>query len=200
MVRKNNPEQTRTQILEMACMLIHQHGFKGMRIDEVAEKTELTKGAIYYHFPNKKALGYAVIDDLLRQQFKAFWSDSLQQPGLPVEVISASFKNMGQNVDECDLEVGCPLTNLGSEMSFEDEGFRLRINKVFDEWAESIEALLEKGKQDGNVREDVDPKKTSQFLVASFQGIQCSAKHCKDLNRFSDGLDYICKLVNSLSA
>ena len=52
MVRKNNPEQTRTQILEMACMLIHQHGFKGMRIDEVAEKTELTKGAIYYHFPN----------------------------------------------------------------------------------------------------------------------------------------------------
>ena len=199
MVRKNNPEQTRMQILDMACTLIHQHGYKGMRIDEVAEKTGLTKGAIYYHFPNKQALGYAVVDELLNQQFKSFWNDSLQQPGSPLNVISSSFESMGQNVEECDVEIGCPLTNIGSEMSFEDEGFRLRINRVFDEWSENIEALLEKGKQEGSVKKEVDPKKTAQFLVASFQGIQCSAKHCKDLTRFTDGVAYISQLVRDLA-
>lgn len=200
MVRKNNPTQTRKEILEMAATLIHQHGYKGMRIDEVVEQTGLTKGAIYYHFPNKQALGYAVVDDILGNQFKAFWSESLSQPGSVIEVLAKSFENMSDGLEQCDLEVGCPLTNIGSEMSFEDEGFRLRIIQIFDDWTDGIEALILKGIESGEVRQDVDAKKTAQFIVASFQGIQCCAKQTKDQSRFDDGIAYLVGIIRGLAA
>ncbi len=199
MVRKNNPTQTRKEILEMAATLIHQHGYKGMRVDEVVEKTGLTKGAIYYHFPNKQALGYAVVDDILGCQFKEFWSESLAQPGNVIDVLAQSFQNMCEGLEQCDLEVGCPLTNIGSEMSFEDEGFRLRIIQIFDDWTDGIEELISKGIESGEVRPDVDAKKTAQFLVASFQGIQCCAKQTKDQSRFDDGIHYLVGIVRNLA-
>ena len=34
-----------------------------MRLDDVVAATGLTKGALYHHFPNKQALGYAVVDE-----------------------------------------------------------------------------------------------------------------------------------------
>lgn len=199
MVRKNNPTQTRKEILEMAALLIHQHGYKGMRVDEVVEKTGLTKGAIYYHFPNKQALGYAVVDDVLRKEFNTFWKQALEKPGNSIEVLAASFENMGKDLEQCDLEVGCPLTNIGSEMSFEDEGFRIRINRVFDDWTDGIVSLLTDGIEKGEVKPDINPKQTAQFIVSSFQGIQCCAKQSKDQSRFDDGVSYLINIIKDLA-
>lgn len=200
MVRKKNPEQTRQQILEMAGDLIHQHGFKGMRVDEIAEKTGLTKGAIYHHFPNKQALGYSVVDELFNKMFNQYWDEMLAGDGLPLEVIASSFECMGNTICKSEVEIGCPLINLGSEMSFEDEGFRTRINKVFDEWTSQLEDLLIKGIEQGNIRSDVDAKKTASFLVASFQGIQCSSKYGKNLQGFKNGLEYLSSIVRGLAS
>ena len=200
MVRKKNPEQTRQQILEMAGDLIHQHGFKGMRVDEIAEKTGLTKGAIYHHFPNKQALGYAVVDELYNKMFNQYWDELLAGEGLPLEVIASSFECMGNTVCESEVEIGCPLINLGSEMSFEDEGFRIRINKVFDGWTSQLEDLLIKGIEQGTIKPEVDAKKTANFLVASFQGIQCNSKYGKNLQRLKDGLEYLSSIVRGLAS
>ena len=79
MVRKKNPEQTRQQILEVTADLLHKHGFKGLRVDEVVEKTGLTKGAIYHHFPNKQALGYAVVDELFHKMFLEHWNELISK-------------------------------------------------------------------------------------------------------------------------
>jgi TetR/AcrR family transcriptional repressor of nem operon len=198
MVRKKNPEKTRQQIIEMAGDLIHKHGFKGMRVDEIAEKTGLTKGAIYHHFPNKQALGYAVVDELFYKMFNQYWGELLKSKGPPLEVIASSFNCMGNNMCESDVEIGCPLINLGSEMSFEDEGFRIRINKVFDEWSDQLEALLKTGIEQGSIKADIDVRKTANFLVASFQGIQCNSKYTKSLEKFRDGLEYLSTIVMGL--
>lgn len=199
MVRKKNPEQTRQQILEMAGGLIHQHGFKGMRVDEIANKTGLTKGAIYHHFPNKLALGYAVVDELFNKMFHQHWDEMLAGEGLPLEVIASSFECMGSNICESEVEIGCPLINLGSEMSYEDEGFRTRINRVFEEWTTQLEGMLLKGIEQGSIKSGVDAKKTASFLVASFQGIQCNSKYGKNLKGFKDGLEYLSSIVRGLA-
>ena len=45
-----NPDQTRARLLEAAFEEIYQHGFQGMRVDEILERTGLKKGAFYHHF------------------------------------------------------------------------------------------------------------------------------------------------------
>lgn len=44
------------QILEAARELFFQQGFESTTIDEIADRTELSKGAIYLHFPSKEEI------------------------------------------------------------------------------------------------------------------------------------------------
>lgn len=199
MVRKKNPTHTRQQILEVTGDLIRRHGYKGLRVDEVVEKTGLTKGAIYHHFPNKQALGYAVVDELFHKMFIQHWNELLNSGASPLEIISLSFDCPEQSVSQEDIEIGCPMTNLGQEMSFEDEGFRIRINSVFDNWCNQIAELLRQGQREGSVKQDVDALKIARFLVSSFQGIQCSSKCAKDMDRYHDNISFLQNIVRDLA-
>lgn len=198
MVRKNNPQQTRQHILEVTADLIHKHGYKGLRVDEVVENAGLTKGAIYHHFPNKQALGYAVVDELFHKEFLDHLNSLKETSDKPLEVIIKFFGPVGDGMCEADLEVGCPLTNLGQEMAYEDEGFRTRINNIFDNWSNVIAELLQQGIEQGSVKADIDPLVTARFLVSSFQGILCSSKCTKDMQRFTDNIEFLYSVVKSL--
>ncbi|MCW8880355.1 MAG: TetR/AcrR family transcriptional regulator [Kangiellaceae bacterium] len=200
MVRKKNPEQTRQQILEVTADLLHKHGFKGLRVDEVVEKTGLTKGAIYHHFPNKQALGYAVVDELFHKMFLEHWNELVSRGYPPLETIEASFDDPRGEVCAHDLEVGCPLTNLGQEMAYEDEGFRERITSVFDNWSNQMAAVIRQGIEDGSIKSDVDPLKTARFLTSAFQGIQCNSKCIKDMDRYHDNVAFLRQIVKQLAA
>jgi len=199
MVRKKNPTKTRQQILEVTATLLHQHGFKGLRVDEVVEKTGLTKGALYHHFPNKQALGYAVVDELLHNMFFSRWDKLVAENSDPLDTIANSLGFAGEELCIGDIEMGCPLTNLAQEMSFEDEGFRLRINQVFESWADQIADLLRKGIAQGVVRENLDPVQSAAFLVSAFQGIQCSSKCSKNLSLYQSNTDYLKSIVKSFA-
>ena len=199
MVRKKNPQQTRQHILAVTADLIHKHGYKGLRVDEVVEKTGLTKGAIYHHFPNKQALGYSVVDELFHKEFLNHLNSLKESGDAPLEIIVNSFGPPGEGMCEADLEVGCPLTNLGQEMSYEDEGFRIRINSIFDNWSNMIADLLRQGIEQGSVKADIDPLVTARFLVSSFQGIQCNSKYTKDMQRFFDNLEFLNSVIKDLA-
>ena len=65
--RTRNSERTRNHILEKAFDEIYRQGFQGVSIDKIVENTQLTKGAFYHHFPTKNNLGYALVDESLRE-------------------------------------------------------------------------------------------------------------------------------------
>src|SRR5262245_10107384 len=54
--RLREKEARRQQILDAARDLFFQQGFDSTTIEEIAERTELSKGAIYLHFPSKEEI------------------------------------------------------------------------------------------------------------------------------------------------
>ncbi len=54
--RLREKEARRVQILEVAKELFFDKGFEATTIEEIAAKTELSKGAIYLHFPSKEEI------------------------------------------------------------------------------------------------------------------------------------------------
>jgi TetR/AcrR family transcriptional repressor of nem operon len=84
MATERNAEQTRTRILEAAREEIFQNGYQGMRIDAILQKTKLAKGALYHYFPNKLALGYAVVDEVLMGHFQTTWEEIFLQHRNPL--------------------------------------------------------------------------------------------------------------------
>ena len=65
--RKNNPEETRGNILEVATHEFATNGLAGGRVDAIAEKTRTSKRMIYYYFGSKEGLYLAVLEQSYRQ-------------------------------------------------------------------------------------------------------------------------------------
>lgn len=61
---------TRTLIVSVASEVLKDHGPEGFRVDEVLERTSLTRGAIYHHF--------ADVDDLIESALLATFSEGVE--------------------------------------------------------------------------------------------------------------------------
>ncbi len=167
---ERNPDATRRRILEAAFEGIYRKGFQGMRLDELLTATGLTKGALYHHFTNKQALGYAVVDEVIRQMVETNWIQPLEAAADPLVELIALLQRLGESMGERLVTVGCPLNNLAQEMSPLDEGFRRRVDQVFANWRSAVGRALERAKAQGRVRPGVDSKRTATFVVAALEG------------------------------
>ena len=174
------PEETRRRILKTAFEEFHRHGFQGASINRIVERTGTTKGALFHHFTDKNALGYAVVEEVVRPVTKERWLDPLVNSIDPLADLKLTLQRYSkENVDNHRLEQGCPLNNLAQEMSPLDEGFRKRIEKVYSEWRECVEAALARGIKAGKVRKDINPRNVAAFVVAVQAGIVGTAKNAQ---------------------
>jgi AcrR family transcriptional regulator len=60
---------TRDKLLKAAFEEIYRRGFQAASLDTILAKAGVTKGALYHHFPDKGALGYAVVRGFLLQRW-----------------------------------------------------------------------------------------------------------------------------------
>ncbi|MEU4409053.1 TetR/AcrR family transcriptional regulator [Streptosporangium sp. NPDC023963] len=57
-------ERNRARVLAAAAEEFAERGFRDAKIDAIAERAELTRGAVYSNFPGKRALYFTVLADL----------------------------------------------------------------------------------------------------------------------------------------
>ncbi len=164
-------------------MEIYRNGFQGMRLDEVLAATSLTKGALYHHFPNKQALGYAVVDEVILPTVQAMWIQPLRGADDPLQAVIDVIEQMPDNKPPEMIQYGCPLNNLAQEMSPLDEGFRQRIDHVFGEWHGATRIALEKAQQQGQIRADCDCEEIATFVMAALEGCIGLAKSAQSKDR-----------------
>ncbi len=181
---ERNPDQTRRRILDAAFLEVYRNGFQGMRLDEVTAASELTKGALYHHFPNKQALGYAVVDEVIRPMMEATWVQPLRQASDPLQGLLDVIEHMlDEKPTEMVIQYGCPLNNLAQEMSPLDEGFRKRLDHVFQIWHSVISESLKQARSKHIIRADVDCEDTSTFIMAAMEGCIGLAKNAQSVER-----------------
>ena len=69
--KNRDPQGTRERILDAALTVFASKGYHDSRLDEIVDESETSKGAIYFHFPNKERLFLALVDqfaDLLERR------------------------------------------------------------------------------------------------------------------------------------
>lgn len=176
MATERNAEQTRTRILEAACEEIYLNGYQGMRIDAILHKTQLAKGALYHHFPNKLSLAYAVVEEILRRDFEETWNNFISEDPNPLTAMKKLFAWKAENLQQEGEFNGCPVNNLSQEMSALDEGFQQRLKDLVETVISSVAAALSKGQEDGFVRRDINPRQTALFMHCCYQGIMGTVK------------------------
>lgn len=168
--RVRAPEQTRAKILDVAFWEFFRRGYQGVSINEIVDKTGLTKGALFHHFPTKQALGYAIVDETLREMTLARWIRPLEAYKNPLEGISENLRKIIDATPDESFALGCPLNNLIQEMSSVDPVFREKLHAVLEVWISGIEKNLQEAKRRGQLRKNIDIRQTAEFIVMSHEG------------------------------
>jgi AcrR family transcriptional regulator len=53
MEQTRDPQTTRERILDASLDIFSDKGYHDTRLDEIVDQSHTSKGAIYFHFPNK---------------------------------------------------------------------------------------------------------------------------------------------------
>jgi TetR/AcrR family transcriptional regulator, transcriptional repressor for nem operon len=194
--RLRDPERTRERLLQAAFQEVLRSGFQSAGIDTILAATNVTKGALYYHFESKEALGYAIVDEIIAKLVRDGWLRPMLSDGQPIDILIGVVRRIPDRPR--DLRVGCPLLNLAQEMSPLDEQFRKRLKRLFLAWQEGVATLLRKGQSQGTVRRDLNPCEAASFLVAMVEGYVSLAKNAQDVKVWEMGKRNIVGWLKSL--
>jgi TetR/AcrR family transcriptional regulator, transcriptional repressor for nem operon len=191
-----NPERTRGLLLQAAFQEMYRSGYRSADLDAILAAAGVTKGALYYHFSDKEALGYAVVDEVMASDLHRKWVQPLQNAKDPIEALVRIVQS--ESVKREDVRRGCPLLNLSQEMSGLDEGFRRRTAKLFKNWHDAVAEALRDGQKRGVVRNDINANETATFLIATYEGYVVLGKNSQDPRMMQSGQRRVSGQLESL--
>ena len=194
--RLRNPDRTRERLLQAASREIYRSGFQSASLGTILASAGVTKGALYHHFKNKEALGYAVVEEVISPDVRGTWVRPLQSVRDPIDALIRIVRDI--SVRPRDVCGGCQLNNLAQEMSPLDAGFRKRLEIIFDAWRETIASVLREGQKRGSVRPDVQPADAAGLLIAMVEGYGSLAKNAQDPKVITAGIKNIVAWLRSL--
>lgn len=181
-------DRTRQALLESALHEIHSVGFQAASLSQIVAGAGVSKGALYHHFPNKLALGYAVVDEPLTDYIVKTFIEPYQKNDDPIDCLRGIASKEKDRMLQQGVTLGCPLVNLSQEMSPIDEGFRIRIDSLLTLWRNNLADALRAGQENGYVRTDIDPTAEATLMTAIRQGAVALAKTAQSLNLLENGM------------
>jgi TetR/AcrR family transcriptional repressor of nem operon len=191
-----DPGRTRDSLLQAAFEEMHRSGFRGSNLETILSNSGVTKGAMYHHFENKEALGYAVVDEVIAEIMREKWQTPLRHAENPIDALIGIVESTSMKPEH--LVCGCPLNNMSQEMSPLDEGFRRRTANLFNGWHGAVAAALRQGKSRGLVRKDVDPDEVATLLIAAYEGYLSLTKSFQGASGLRAGLKTLAGYLESL--
>ncbi len=164
--------ETRLTILQKAFELIYSRGYQTTSIDEIIATTQVTKGAFYYHFKNKDSMGLAIIDEILKPSMTEAFIKPLENAVNPIEEIYEMINDLLLNNPFLKLEYGCPAGNLTQEMTPWNIEFSNVLSELIHQWHSTMEKSIDRGKENGTVRNDVNAEQVVYFVMSGYWGIR----------------------------
>ena len=151
--RKNDPEGTRRDILEIARQEFSQNGLSGARIDVIAERTRTSKQMIYYYFGSKEGLYQAVLEVAyagIRDREAELDLEGLEPREALRRLVEATFDYDATHPEFVSL---VSMENLHHARYIEPSESIRDINAVI---IKRLAEILERGVRQGVFRADVD--------------------------------------------
>ncbi len=192
-----DPEQTRHHILQVTAEEMRQNGYKAASLAEILDKAAVSKGALYHHFSNKQELGYAVFDEVFVKEFMSDWELPMSSDK-PIDAMCEWIAGFADQLTEEDLQLGCPVCNIATEMAGVDEGFRLKANSMFEELQSRLARTILYSQEQGQVRAEIEAVPVSAFIVAVIQGTMMQGKCGRDVETFRSCIKCLSDYISSL--
>ena len=176
--RTNDPEGLRQRLVDAAYAAFTTRGYHSTALHELKREAGVTGGALSHHFPTKKALGLAVIQDRVAEAVELTWITPVKNAAMTADAIQAVFASIISELERKGTVSGCPLNNLALELARQDKDFQAAIEAIFIRWRTAIADKLQAEQRAGSIR-DVDAEAMAMLIVATYSGAMAMAKACQ---------------------
>ncbi len=170
-------EKTRHLIVEKAAELFNQKGFNGTSMSDIMEATGLSKGGIYGNFKKDGMDKNGVKEEIALAAFDHAVTTVYREINKRTKVIENSLDKLKavvyfyrERVLDPPVEGGCPIQNTAVEADDSNPILRERALMAINEWHRRIVRTLEKGKEQGEVRGDVNPDEFATMFIGNLEG------------------------------
>lgn len=177
--RSYDPEGMRRRLLDVAAEAFQSRTYQGTGMHELMREAGVTGGALYHHFPTKKALALAVIRDRVAGEVEETWIEPVRTAPDAIDGIAGVFDRIAVGLRRRGAVSGCPLNNLVLELSLADPEIRSAMNAVFEAWRAAIAARLRADQAAGRLA-PADADDLAAFVVAAYSGAMAQAKAQQD--------------------
>jgi AcrR family transcriptional regulator len=159
---KSSHKDTRKHIIDTARSLFSESSYLGVSMSDISEKLDITKAALYYHFPSKEEIYNAVLDEVLND-INAALTEALKEKTLDRRLYKVITNY---------LELGAEEQNIVKATLLSKEPMVLKhVLRNRKQIEEIIQPLLQDILQSNKLFEQVDYKSVSSFLISMMNGL-----------------------------
>lgn len=163
MAQQERGIKSRNLILRAAAEVFDERGYDSASTTEILERSGLTRGALYHHFPSKEAIAIALLS--LHGETVA----ATTQPVKFQAVIDHTFLfAFGLQRD--------PVLRACVRLAVEQTSFRSHASTPYEQSGAAVQALLSQALEQGELLPGVDLAEAADMITGTFTGIQVMSR------------------------
>jgi len=164
---------TREKILDAAETLVLDHGYGATSIDQILERTGITKGAFFYHFKSKADLAQALVARYVKRDDELLYalvekSEKLSRD--PLQQILIFLGLLVEIFDSLEQPPGCLVASFIYQFQEFNVDTKDAIVNGFNEWHQVLDEKFRVALEKYPSKFDVTPSTLVDSLLSSFEG------------------------------
>ncbi|MFF3657276.1 ScbR family autoregulator-binding transcription factor [Streptomyces olivochromogenes] len=179
LLKQERALQTRQTVLAAAAEMFAEQGFPAVTVMDVAQRAEMTKGAVYFHFTNKEALAQAVVEEFYRR-LPVIVAPALEKDLPPLRAVAEVLHRTALAFQDDRV------IQAGARLQIERSYIGAELPPPYTAFQAMIEELLTQANEEGALHSRLSPDAYARVLVAAFFGaqhiswVQCNRRDIED--------------------
>lgn len=145
----------------------------------IAKRMRLTQGALFRHFPSKEAIWRSVLE-WVAERLLARTDKAEQAAASPLSALEAMFKT---HIDFIAEHPGVPRVIFGELQKHENTPTKLMVQTLINGYRERLKAIMDKGKAQGELDEELDTRAAATMFIGMIQGLVIQSLLAGDAGR-----------------
>lgn len=156
-------------LLEAALKLFVSQGFEQTTVDQVADRTSLSKGSVYFYFASKEGLLEKLFDEIEDVVIgRMLMTLSMSGPNARDKI--AAFINGQAELGVSDPDHVLLLILVSLEFQGKGGPIEKRARRIYERMYRALEEVVAMGRKAGEFRTDLPLKEQVAIIVASHDG------------------------------
>jgi TetR/AcrR family transcriptional regulator, acrAB operon repressor len=161
---------TRGGLLDAALAEFAEHGYPGARLEGIASRAGVTRGALYHHFEDKA--------DLFRFVLRELWSDltapvfaELHTDRAPLERIERFLRAFMRAAGDDERFRALLAVTIKTEALPEHAAGLADKERAIKQWVDEIEGVLREARRERALRDGVSPRRAALSVLVFLNGV-----------------------------